>query len=49
MQAGLVNLDGEWYLKEVIEDYPLLEKRMTEQEPYWKPGNERNHGIVDVA
>ena len=38
IQAGLVNLDGEWHLKEVIENFPLLEKRMAEQEPYWTPG-----------
>ena len=37
-QTGLVQLDGEWELKEFADDYPKFEKRMAEQEPYWKIG-----------
>ena len=33
-----MQLDGKWALGEFVDDYPKFEKRMAEQDPYWKPG-----------
>ena len=33
-----MQLDGKWALKDYMDDYPSFERRLAEQEPYWKPG-----------
>ena len=49
LQTGLVQLDGEWELKEFADDYPKFEKRLAEQEPYWKIGTVKYNEPIDLS